>query len=140
MTKGIGADFEIAKILSQANEIWIGVDGACEDDRHFIELHAMGMVDGEHFTHFLNVMEKEHFTGREIASWISEQFEYYSKLQHQLSLRETPVYAISGIVFDTTSENTGKYNGVATCLEELRQSLHEAHFKKKCAPLQVRSK
>jgi len=40
LTKGIGADLEIAKILSKASEIWIGVDGACED---FIELHAMGI-------------------------------------------------------------------------------------------------
>jgi len=43
LAKGIGADLEIAKILSKASEIWIGVDGACEDDRHFIELHAMGI-------------------------------------------------------------------------------------------------
>jgi hypothetical protein len=140
LTKGIGADFEIAKILSKAPEIWIGVDGASEDDRHFIELHAMGAVEGEYFTHFLNLMEKEHFTGKEIASWISEQFEYYSKLQRQLKIRETPVYAITGVVFDTTSENTGKYNGVAACLDELRQSVHEAHFKRKCTPLQVKSK
>jgi hypothetical protein len=140
LTKGIGADFEIAKILSKADEIWIGVDGASEDDRHFLELHAMGTVNGEYFTQFLNLMEKEHLTGKEIASWISEQFGYYCKLQRQLKIRETPVYAITGIVFDTTSENTGKYNGVAACLEELRQSLHQTHFKKKCDALQVKIK
>ena len=65
--KGIGGDFEIAKIVSKASEIWIGVDGGSEDDRHFIELHVMGEMDGENFTHFINVMERVHFTGKEIA-------------------------------------------------------------------------
>src|SRR4051812_15060577 len=86
-----------------------------------------------------NVMERDHFSGKEIASWIFEQFEYYCKLQRQLKIRETPLYEVSGIIFDTTSENTGKYNGVAKCLEELRQSLYFSRFKKNCAPLVIKS-
>src|SRR6185503_14587677 len=138
--KGVGGDFEIAKILSKADEIWIGIDGSSEDDRHFMELHVMGKIGDEYFTHFINVMERDHFSGEEITSWIFEQFEYYCKLQRQLGIRETPIYEVSGIVFDTTSENTGKYNGVAKCLEELRQALYFSRFKKNCAPLQVKSK
>jgi hypothetical protein len=137
--KGLGGDYEIAKILSKASEIWIGTDGGSEDDRHFIELHVMGMVDGEYFTHFINVIEREHFNGQEVASWISGQFEFYSKIQRELKIRETFLYHISGIVLDTTSANTGKYNGVAVCLERLRQTLHDAHFKKKCSPLEVKT-
>src|SRR4051812_9166258 len=74
--KGIGGDFEIAKILSKASEIWIGVDGGSEDDRHFMELHVMGKMDDEDFIHFIDVMERDHFSGEEIASWIFDQFEY----------------------------------------------------------------
>jgi hypothetical protein len=99
----------------------------------------MGMVDGEYFTHFINVIEREHFSGQEVASWISGQFEFYSKIQRELKIRETFLYHISGIVLDTTSANTGKYNGVAVCLERLRQALHDAHFKKNCTPLEVKT-
>ena len=108
--KWIGGDFEIAKILSSAKDLWIGTDGGSEDDRNFIELHVMRTLNGELFHHFINVIEREHFTGKEIASWIVEQFNFYLKLQKQLKIRETYLYDIVGIVFDTTSENTGKNN------------------------------
>ena len=74
--KGIGGDFEIAKILSSAKDIWIGTDGGSEEDRNFIELHVMGTLNGEYFNYFLNLIEREHFTGREVASWIAEQFNF----------------------------------------------------------------
>ena len=135
--KGIGGDFEIAKILSSAKDIWIGTDGGSEENRNFIELHVMGTLNGEYFNHFINLIEREHFTGREVASWIVEQFNFYSKLQKQLQISETYLYNIVGIVFDTTSENTGKDNGIGKCLEEFRQNVHFSHFKKKCTPLEV---
>lgn len=138
--KGIGGDFEIAKILSSAKDIWIGTDGGSEDDRNFIELHVMRTLNGELFHHFINVIEREHFTGKEIAYWIVEQFNFYLKLQKQLKIRETYLYDIVGIVFDTTSENTGKYNGVGTCFEQYRQNLYKAHFQKDCTPLEVKLK
>ena len=136
--KGIGGDFEIAKILSSAKDIWIGTDGGSEDDRNFIELHVMGTLNGEYFHHFINIIEREHFTGKDIASWIVEQFNYYLTLQKQLKIRETYLYDIKGIVFDTTSENTGKYNGVGKCFEEHRQRQHFSHFQKTCTPLEVK--
>lgn len=138
--KGIGGDFEIARILSKSKDLWIGTDGGSEDDRNFIELHVMGTLNGEYFNHFINIIEKEHFTGREIASWIAEQFDYYLKLQKQLKISETFIYDIKGIVFDTTSENTGIYNGIATSFEEIRQNVHFSHFQKKCESLEVNKK
>ena len=81
-------------------KIWIGTGGGSEEDRNFIELHVMGTLNGEYFNHFINLIEREHFTGREVASWIAEQFNFYSKLQKQLQISETYLYDVVGIVFD----------------------------------------
>ena len=58
--------------------------------------------------------------------------QFYLKLQKQLQISETYLYDVVGIVFDTTSENMGKDNGIGKCLEEFRQNVHFSHFKKKC--------
>jgi hypothetical protein len=58
---------------------------------------------------------KHHYSGETIANWIASQFDYINKLQR--------------IVMDTTSENTGKYNGIAAILEKLRQCFNQ-NFKR----------
>ena len=61
----------------------------------------MGTSKGGYFNYFINIIEREHFTGKDIASWMVEQFNYYLKLQKQLKIREAYLYDINGIVFDT---------------------------------------
>jgi hypothetical protein len=40
---------------------------------------------------------------------------------------------------DTTSKNTGKYNGIAAILEKLRQEMFQSKFQKNCDPINVKS-
>jgi hypothetical protein len=43
-----------------------------------------------------------------------------------LNIKVTFIYNINGIVMDTTSENTGKYNGIAAILKKLKQEMFQS--------------
>jgi len=137
--KGVAADLKIVQILSEMTDIWIGTDGASHENRSFVELHIMGIYKEEYQYHLVNIIEKHHSSGETIANWIASQFDYFNKLQRMLNILETFIYDIKGIVMDTTSENTGKYNGIAAILEKLRQEMFQSKFQKDCDPIIVKS-
>jgi hypothetical protein len=99
----------------------------------------MGIYKEEYKYHLVNIIEKHHSSAEIIANWIASQFDYFNKLQRMLKINETFIYDIKGIVMDTTSENTGKYNGIAAILEKLRQEMFFLKFQKNCDPIIVKS-
>eukprot|EP01080_Neovahlkampfia_damariscottae_P005730 gene5730-9553_t len=137
--KGLAGDLKIAQILSEIKEIWIGCDGASYEDRSLVELHIMGNFNGSYHYHLINILEKQHSSGEMIAKWIVEQFEYFNSLQRMLNIKETFIYDIKGIIMDTTSENTGKYNGIAAVLNKLREDIYFKKFGKSCEKIIVKS-
>jgi hypothetical protein len=58
-----------------------------------------------------------HGSAGETVSWICSIMDYINRLQTIQKVKETYIYFIQGIVFDTTFENTGLNNGIGVLFE-----------------------
>jgi len=67
----------------------------------------------------------ETHSGKKQVEILVEQINKIRMIQEQIGLKRTSLLDIKMIVFDNTSSNTGKYNGVGALLEELRRSEFE---------------
>jgi hypothetical protein len=75
-------------------------------------------------------------TGAEIVEKIAYGLNIFAMWQQKLGLtKKFNLTNLTGICYDTTSENTGRYNGIGAKLEELRQECSMKLFGKGCDPL-----
>jgi hypothetical protein len=130
--KGLAGDFVFAKTLSSSVDIWIGLDGGNIATRSMIELHFIGRdKSGNNYKQLLNIKEKVHGSAGETVIWICSIMDYINRLQTIQNVKETYIYVIQGIVFDTTSENTGLKNGIGVLFEVERQRRYVSDQNKK---------
>lgn len=146
ITKSVSSDIEIAQWLAKQKCYYILVDGASYEDRSFIQFNILGYQDTDGkfeisakqvSGRFLQVYETyTGTTGAEIALKIEYALNIFAMWQEKLKLPKIfNLTDLTGICFDTTSENTGKFGGIGAKLEELRQAVSQKLFKKPCTPL-----
>jgi hypothetical protein len=122
--KAVAADYKIAKWISEQSEIYLELDGGSESDRKFLEVSLQAIdTKGKISKQFLNLLENYGPSHAQKAA----TFIYNSILgiaRMQITMKMTKIVSlcdITGVVFDTTSENTGKLQGIYQQLEALRK-------------------
>lgn len=128
VVKMTAADTIRANWVPKQKKIFLGQDGASAEGRHFIQSHLIGVNgQGNISIMFLTLFETYDGTsGEEIAMHIENIVNSIGILQRALGIQKIfTLLDINGLVFDTTSENTGKFSGVNAELEKRRKSLYD---------------
>ena len=115
-------DHEMAKKLSQTRELYVGIDETSKIDRRsFIELEFGGILEGKMWGYIFSLTEVAQHKAKDLVSLIKSTLSKIRKLQKALDCRETQLWDLEYIVFDWTSVNTGRYNGLFKKLKQKRK-------------------
>jgi len=144
--KSISSDIEIAIWLSKQTSLFLLVDGGTYKDRSFIQYSLTGYSEKDGKVkisskkvsmRFIQVYETiTGTTGKEIAEKIAFGLEHFATWQKQIGMTQIfNLTNLTGICYDTTSENTGKINGIGARLEEIRQNVSIKLTGKRCNKL-----
>lgn len=130
--KGCTADVIRAKWTPKQKSIWLGQDGGSAEGRHFIQSHLIGVdYQGNVTIMFLTLIETfGATTAPEIAQALIRVIDSIGTLQRSLKMDKIfSLLDIGGLVFDTTSENTGRFTGINAELEKYRKEFYDRLLK-----------
>jgi hypothetical protein len=121
VTKKLLIDQKVAEAMSMAKELTLGVDGHTYEDRHVTGLHFQWLDATDQVQRSPGILVEAKGGGQETLNTVLKVIEYYKKIQAMMQLPLITLSKFSAIVYDTTSENTGKHSGFGALFEKARQ-------------------
>jgi len=132
--------FSKARDLSFSTNLYISIDsGSDKGDRDRVAFKFGGFLNDEKFSFTAGLIEVLSHTGQKQAETIEERLKVIQNFQEKMGLKKTELFHFHLIVYDNTSSNVGRRNGLFAHLSRLRKSSWECLSKeeKEKHPFQV---
>jgi len=125
--KYLASDLELCRWLANQRSMFGGFDGCTGEDRHFMEFHITGVDKrGDITKQCLKIVEiNGPTTGPAMAKQFCDILDDLVRVALSNSIPITTLLNIDGLNYDTTSENTGEFNGIVKKIDDARRKLWE---------------
>jgi hypothetical protein len=123
--KYFASDLVLCKWMAEQKSLFAGFDGCSAEHRRFMEFHLIGVNKKKEVSKVcLKIVEIfEHTTGVEMANVFCNIIKDLIRVSIKNNVKLTTLLDITGLTYDTTSENTGCVNGINTILDSKRKEL-----------------